>query len=100
MWAKLLAHRGGRWSLIVIGVLIVAAIAGPLLSTHSCIEQLDIVRLKNTPPSLAHVFGTDDLSRDVLARVLCGARISLAIGVLAVVVSTTIGAAYGLIAGY
>jgi peptide/nickel transport system permease protein len=99
-WAKLVSNRGARWSLIVIGVLVVAAIAGPALTTQSCIEQLDIVRLKNTPPSLAHLFGTDDLSRDVLARVLCGARISLAIGVLAVAVSTTIGAAYGLIAGY
>jgi peptide/nickel transport system permease protein len=99
-WAKLLANRGGRWSLLVIGALVVAAIAGPLLTTQSCIEQLDIVRLKNAPPSLSHLFGTDAYARDVLARVLCGARISLAIGVLAVVVSTTIGAAYGLVAGY
>jgi peptide/nickel transport system permease protein len=99
-WARLVANRSARWPLVVIGALIVAAIAGPLLTTQSCVEQLDIVRLKNAPPSLAHLFGTDAYSRDVLARVLCGARISLAIGVLAVVVSTTIGAAYGLVAGY
>ena len=99
-WSKLLAHRGGRWALVVIGALVVAAIAGPYLTAQSCIEQLDIVRLKNAPPSFAHFFGTDALSRDVFARVLCGARISLAIGVLSVAVSTTIGAAYGLVAGY
>src|SRR4029077_3955612 len=89
-----------RWSLFVIGALVVAAVVGPLLTAQSCVAQLDIVRLKNAPPSLSRLCGTDGYARDVLARVLCGARISLAIGVLAVVVSTTIGAAYGLIAGY
>ena len=84
----------------MIAALVVAALVGPFFSPQSCIAQPDIVRLKNAPPSLSHIFGTDTYSRDVLARVLCGARISLAIGVLAVVVSTTIGAAYGLIAGY
>jgi peptide/nickel transport system permease protein len=96
----LLANRGARWSLFVIAALIVAAVVGPWLTTQSCFAQPDIVRLKNAPPSWAHPFGTDAFSRDVLARVLCGARISLAIGVLAVVVSTTLGAAYGLVAGY
>ncbi len=97
---RLLAERAARWSLLVIAALVVAAIAGPFLTSQSCVAQLDIVRLKNSPPSMAHPFGTDALSRDLLARVLCGARISLAISVLAVVVSTTIGAAYGLVAGY
>lgn len=98
--ARLIADRSARWSLFVIVALVVAAAAGPLVSNQSCIAQLDIVRLKNAPPSLAHWFGTDSFSRDVLARVLCGGRISLAIGVLAVLVSTTLGAAYGLAAGY
>jgi peptide/nickel transport system permease protein len=99
-WSRLIANRAARWSLAAIGALVVSAILGPLLVNHSCIEQLDIVRLKNTPPSLSHPFGTDKYARDVLARVLCGGRISLAISVLAVVMSTTIGAAYGLLAGY
>lgn len=98
--ARLLANRTARWALLTIGALVVAALVGPLISTQSCVAQPDIVRLQNAPPSLAHLFGTDGFSRDVLARVLCGARISLAIGVLAVAVSTTVGAAYGLIAGY
>lgn len=100
LWSRLLANRAARWSLTTIGALVVSAIVGPLLASHSCIEQLGIVRLKNVPPSLSHLFGTDRYSRDVLARVLCGGRISLAIGVLAVAMSTTIGAAYGLVAGY
>ena len=55
---------------------------------------------RTLPPSLAHPFGTDPFSRDVLARVLCGARISLAIATLAVALSMTLGTAYGLVAGY
>jgi peptide/nickel transport system permease protein len=97
---RLVANNATRWSLLVIGVLVVAAIVGPFIGSQSCVAQPDIVHLQNAPPSLAHLFGTDGFSRDVLARVLCGARISLAIGVLAVAVSTTVGAAYGLIAGY
>ena len=97
---RLLAHRTARWSLAVIVALVVVALVGPLFAGQSCVAQGDIVRLKNAPPSLTHLFGTDAFARDVLARVLCGARISLAIGVLAVVVSTTIGATYGIVAGY
>ena len=98
--SRLFASRAARWSLIVIAALVVAAVIGPFFTADRCIAQPDIVRLKHTPPSWAHPFGTDAFSRDVLARVLCGARISLAIGVLSVVVSTTLGVAYGLVAGY
>jgi peptide/nickel transport system permease protein len=52
------------------------------------------------PPGLGHPFGTDQLNRDVLARVVTGARISLSVAVLAVALSATVGAAVGLIAGY
>lgn len=97
---RLLANRTARWSFLVVGVLVIAAIVGPVLSGERCIDQPDILGLKNAPPSFAHLFGTDSFSRDVLARVLCGARISLEIGILAVVLSTTVGVAYGLTAGY
>ena len=97
---RVASHRSARWALAVIGVLVVAALVGPLLSPYSCHEQLDIVRLQNAPPSWSHPFGTDQYSRDVLARVLCGARISLAVATLAVLLSMTLGTVYGLIAGY
>lgn len=99
-WARLRANSAARWSILVIALLVFASVVGPFLTSQSCIAQVDIVRLANAPPSLAHPFGTDGYSRDLLARVLCGGRISLAIGVLAVAMSATIGAAYGLIAGY
>lgn len=97
---RLLAHPTGRWAVAVIVLMILAAIVGPYLLPYTGIEQLDIVRLKNAAPSWAHPFGTDQYSRDVLARVLRGARISLAISTISVLISITIGTAYGLIAGY
>jgi peptide/nickel transport system permease protein len=97
---RLLRHPSARWGLAVIALLVVAAIVGPFFSSYSCVEQLDIVNLKNAPPSWSHPFGTDQYSRDVLTRVLCGARISLAVATLAVLLSMTLGTAYGLVAGY
>ena len=81
-------------------LLTVAAIAAPLLTPYGPTETLDIVALKNLPPSLAHPFGTDQHSRDVLSRILHGARVSLAVGFLSVLVAVTLGTAYGAIAGY
>ncbi len=52
------------------------------------------------PPSLEHPFGTDPLNRDMLSRVVSGARVSLAVSVLAVSLSITLGSAIGLVAGY
>ena len=63
-------------------------------------EQLDIIGLAGRPPSLAHPFGTDIYSRDVLSRLVYGARISLSVAFLAVLLSITVGTAYGAIAGY
>jgi peptide/nickel transport system permease protein len=85
---------------MVIAALVLAALVGPLLSAYGCNEQLGIVKLANARPSWSHPFGTDQFSRDVLTRVLCGARVSLAVATLAVLLSMTLGAAYGLIAGY
>jgi len=52
------------------------------------------------PPGLGHPFGTDQLNRDILARVVAGARVSLSVAVLAVGLSATIGTAVGLVSGY
>ena len=63
-------------------------------------HQLDIVNLKNTPPSWAHPLGTDQYSRDLLSRVLSGARVSIAVALLSVLLSMTLGTGYGLVSGY
>jgi peptide/nickel transport system permease protein len=86
--------------LALIGLLCLIAILARQLAPYSPNEQLDIVGLKNQPPSGAHPFGTDQYSRDLLSRMLFGARISLSVAMLAVLLSVTVGTAYGLTAGY
>lgn len=88
------------WSALLIGLLCAIAVFAKQLAPYSPTEQLDIVGLKSQPPSLAHPFGTDQYSRDLLSRMLFGARISLSVAMLAVLLSATAGTAYGLISGY
>jgi len=93
--------RSAMLGLVVLGVIAVVAIVTPLIAPGDyCIAQPDIIRLKNIPPSAAHPLGTDKFSRDVLARLICGARVSLAIAFLSVLVAATVGTIYGAIAGY
>lgn len=75
-----------------------AAIFAPLLVQFSY-EETDLI-LGAVPPDAVHWFGTDDLGRDLFTRTLYGARVSLAIGVLAAFVSVVIGIAYGAISGF
>ena len=90
-------------SFLVLAVVIVVAVAAPLISPYDPLEQQLEARL--APPvwaggSLDHVFGTDQLGRDVLSRLMYGARVSIAIGVMAVLVSGVIGVTAGVVAGY
>jgi len=77
---------------------VVAAVAGPWLLPYDPAAQQLALRLEG--PSLAHWFGLDELGRDIFARVLAGARISLLVGLVVVGVSSTIGVALGSVAGY
>ena len=87
--------RTGAVLLLVVGL---SAVVGPWFLPDP-LAQPDILR-GSVPPGLGHPFGTDQLSRDVLARVVAGARVSLSVAVLAVGLSATIGAAVGLVSGY
>jgi peptide/nickel transport system permease protein len=97
---RILRKRSSRVAFFVLGVIVLVGLLAPLVAPYNPSAQPDIVRLKSLPPSLAHPFGTDPYSRDVLSRVIYGARLSLMIGVLATIVSLTLGVAYGAIAGY
>ena len=96
----LMRGRLSRVALFVLGVIVLVGLLAPLIAPYNPSAQPDIVALKDLPPSLAHPFGTDPYSRDVFSRVIYGARLSLLIGVLATIVSLTLGVAYGAIAGY
>jgi peptide/nickel transport system permease protein len=89
------AGRAGAALLITIAV---AVVIGPWFLPDP-LAQPDILA-GSLPPGLGHPFGTDQLNRDVLARVAVGGRISLSVALLAVALSMTIGATVGLVSGY
>jgi peptide/nickel transport system permease protein len=103
-WARSLAHRvwhdsRARFGLVVLLVVALLALLAPLIAPYDPAVPLDIELLKNQPPSLAHLMGTDPYSRDVLSRLLYGTRVSLALGLGAVALSMSIGVAVGATAG-
>ena len=88
----------GRFGALVLLTVALAALAGPLILPDP-LAQPDVLSASR-PPVAQHPFGTDQLSRDVLSRVVTGARISLSVALLAVTLSMTLGAAVGIVAGY
>jgi peptide/nickel transport system permease protein len=87
-----------RIGAVIVGVTVLAAAVGPWLVPYDPAVQDLPVRLAG--PSLAHPFGLDELGRDVLARILSGARISLLVGLVVVSVSAVVGLLLGAISGY
>ncbi len=82
----------------IVAVMALAALLGPLFTPFDPTAQ-DLPR-RLAGPALSHPFGLDELGRDVLARVLAGARISFLVGVIVVGVSATVGTLVGAVAGY
>jgi peptide/nickel transport system permease protein len=97
--ARLRRNRAGAFALALIIALALMTLFAPWLAPYSPIEQLGLAA-KELPPSRAHLFGTDFASRDVLSRTMHGARISLSIALLAILLAATMGTLYGAIAGY
>ncbi len=98
-------HRLRRSTLSLVGLaivlgLILLAIFAPQIAPYP--EDVDSVHFDRTfkPPGAEYIFGTDEVGRDVLSRVIFGTRISLALGVTVLVISLAIGVPLGLIAGY
>ncbi|MCC7275358.1 MAG: ABC transporter permease [Alphaproteobacteria bacterium] len=83
---------------VVVALIVAAAIIGPWLSSYD--PTVFAVRERLRPPSAAHWFGTDEFGRDVLARVLEGARYSLGIGLGATTISLVLGVPLGLLAAF
>ena len=92
------SNRAPLVAAALLAVLLVGAALAPALAPYA-MDALDLVNRRGAPSSL-HWFGTDELGRDLLTRVLYGARVSLAIGLISALVSAAIGAAVGAIAGY
>jgi peptide/nickel transport system permease protein len=97
-WRQLLQHRLGMVGLAITVVLILVGIFGPYITPYDPNAIDAMARFE--APSLAHPMGTDDFGRDILSRVMVGARVSLQVGFIAVGIAATVGSALGLIAGY
>jgi peptide/nickel transport system permease protein len=97
-FGKLLRNRGAMIGLAVLVALVFMAVCAPVLAPYN---PLKIDPLNNfQAPSLAHPMGTDDIGRDVLSRVIYGSRLSLAMGLVSVLIAASIGTLLGLQAGY
>jgi oligopeptide transport system permease protein len=96
---RLLANRAAVFSGILLAALVILALIGPFL-TPFAYDQINKNDVWAPPLTGGHLLGTDSLGRDLLARLLVGLRVSLAIGVVATAVSLVIGVAWGATAGF
>jgi peptide/nickel transport system permease protein len=98
LWLTLRRKPLGAASAAVILLLVLTAILANVLAPYDPLETHPEIRL--SPPSREHLFGTDDIGRDVLSRIIHGSRISLWVGLLAVGIGTAAGMVIGLVCGY
>ncbi len=94
---RIAADRGALIGLFLLAALVFVAVLGPLIADDPNGQD---VRVRLTSPNGAYWFGTDELGRDLFARVVNGARISLAAGVVSVAIGLSLGATVGAVAGY
>lgn len=95
---RILRVRLAGLGLAVLALLIAVALAADFLAPYDPLAQDYAAVLK--PPSPAHLLGTDDLGRDILARIIFGSRVSLQVGLVSVGIATVAGIIIGLLAGY
>jgi peptide/nickel transport system permease protein len=97
-WRQFRRHRLAMLGVLVFSTLIVLTLVGPLVY-RTPTDAIDYSQ-GLLGPSIAHPFGTDDLGRDLLARALIGGRVSMAVGVVAVLIAITLGTLIGSLAGF
>lgn len=96
-WRRFRRHRLALFGGVVLATMVVAVMVGPI-AYRVPINEIDF-KAKLRVPSWAHPLGTDDLGQDLLARMLYGGRISLAVGIAAMLIATTVGTGIGAVAG-
>ena len=100
VWVQFRSHKGAMFGLITLGILIVAVLIGPYLWVPEKLSVAQAIKLKNQGPSFRFPLGTDQLGRDMLARMLLAGRISLAVGMVAMAIAIIFGTLIGILAGY
>jgi len=97
-WRRLVRRRGAMVGLVVVVFFVVLAVFAPVIAQYDPL-QTSWTAIRKVP-SAAHLFGTDEIGRDVLSRVIWGARASLLAGLVSVCISLSLGVPIGLLAGY
>jgi peptide/nickel transport system permease protein len=96
--ARVMNTRAGAFGLVTVVLLLIVAVAAPLVALHDPNAIAPIDRLQ--PPSLAHIFGTDHLGRDLYSRVVYGTRIAIGVSIVVMLISLSIGVLLGIGAAY
>ncbi len=97
IWRRLMRRPVAVVSLIICAIALLTCLLGPWITPHDPFGANVIERLQS--PSLAHPFGKDELGRDVLSRIIYGARLTLALGAMSVGIAVVVGVILGLVSG-
>ena len=104
VWSQFKTHKGAVIGLIVFSLLIAFVFIGPLIwtkdPTYINPNAAEMIKGRNKPPSFASPLGTDQLGRDMLARMMKGGQVSIAVGLVAMTISILLGTLVGVMAGY
>ena len=100
IWHQLRKNKGAIMGLVLLVVIIVVALGSPYFFDYETQVIANNIKERMQPPSAEHSFGTDDMGRDIFARVCYGARYSLAVGIIAVMFALVFGVTLGAAAGY
>lgn len=98
VWDQFKTHRGALAGMLVLLFIILAVFLGPYVWLYD--DSFIDVRARNEGPSLAHPFGTDQLGRDTLARMMTGGQTSIAVGLTAMLLALVLGSLIGVLAGF
>jgi peptide/nickel transport system permease protein len=104
VWDQFKNHKGAMAGLAILILLILFVVLGPLIwridPAYVNPDAVAMIKSRNLPPSFEHPLGTDQLGRDMLARMMSGGKVSLAVGTVAMLISIFLGSLIGVLAGY
>lgn len=103
VWDQFKTHRGALVGMVVFVLIVLFCFVGPLIwrvDPTAIPSGRELLRLRNQGFSLEHPFGTDNLGRDMFARMMKGGQVSLAVGIVGMILSILLGTLIGVVAGY
>jgi peptide/nickel transport system permease protein len=100
IWRQFRSHKGALFGLCVLGFLILAVTIGPLIWVPEKLSVADAIKVRNQGPSWRFPLGTDQLGRDMLYRTMLAGRVSLGVGLVAMLIAILFGTLVGVVAGY